>query len=105
MCDRLCDRAHMKGPHIVVSSQVVLKTSLEEGILHEERTKRCTFGKFFKGYGIELFNFFHDELLLIDLDDDGCAPSITPCKAEFAQGVLDKTVLSDGLMHKWLSYL
>ena len=35
---------------------------------------------------IELLHFFHDQLLLVDLDDHRGVPSISPGESELAEG-------------------
>ena len=50
---------------------------------------RSTFRKILDTNVIELFNLFHDQLLLVDLDDNGCASGIATSESEFAEGGLE----------------
>ena len=46
---------------------------------------------------IELLHFFHDQLLLVDLDDHRGVPSISPGESELAEGGFELLRNVDGM--------
>jgi hypothetical protein len=44
-----------------------------------------TLRKLLNGDVVKLLDLFHDQLLLVDLDDDGGVSSISTCKSELAE--------------------
>ena len=50
--------------------------------VEDDRFVQSTFRKVLDGDVVELILLFHDELLLVDLDDGPLAP---PCETEFAE--------------------
>ena len=42
-----------------------------EALQRYSRSRQCTFCQILERYRIELLNFFHDEFLLVDLDNHG----------------------------------
>lgn len=50
---------------------------------------RTTFRKSLDGDVVELLLLFHDECVLVDLDDERSTPLAPPCEAKFAEGILE----------------
>ena len=51
--------------------------------------ERRTFSKVLDTDVVELLDLLHDQLLLVDLHNDGRTAAVAPCEPEFAQRVLD----------------